>query len=157
MALVTCPECGREKISDTAVACPDCGYGIKKHFSDPFYQISDFAICPVCGFSMSATLIKDCRHCGYKHENLHIIPFQLKEWNELIKSDEYHDYVKNLSSGELFNEELFQETLNTVRRINFSKVHVFPYSERKGTKSERLPNKIPTNIKKDYVKKLKEY
>ena len=53
-------------------------------------------------------------------------------------------------------EELFKETLNTVRKINFSKVHVFPYSERKGTKSERLPNKIPTNIKKDYVKRLIE-
>ena len=53
-------------------------------------------------------------------------------------------------------EELFKETLNTVRRINFSKVHVFPYSERKGTKSERLPNKIPTNIKKDYVIRLIE-
>ena len=53
-------------------------------------------------------------------------------------------------------EELFQETLNTVRRINFSKVHVFPYSERKGTKSERLTNKIATNIKKDYVKRLIE-
>ena len=53
-------------------------------------------------------------------------------------------------------EELFKETLNTVKRINFSKVHVFPYSERKGTKSERLPNKIPTNIKKDYVKRLIE-
>ena len=53
-------------------------------------------------------------------------------------------------------EELFKETLNTVKRINFSKVHVFPYSERKGTKSERLPNKIPSNIKKDYVKRLIE-
>ena len=53
-------------------------------------------------------------------------------------------------------KELFKETLNTVRRINFSKVHVFPYSERKGTKSERLPNKIPTNIKKDYVIRLIE-
>ena len=53
-------------------------------------------------------------------------------------------------------EELFKETLNTVKRINFSKVHVFPYSERKGTKSERLPNKIAANIKKDYVKRLIE-
>lgn len=32
MALVTCPECGREKVSDSAVACPECGYGIKEHF-----------------------------------------------------------------------------------------------------------------------------
>ena len=32
MALVTCPECGRENVSDSAVACPECGYGIKEHF-----------------------------------------------------------------------------------------------------------------------------
>lgn len=32
MALVKCPECGREKVSDSAEACPDCGYGIKAHF-----------------------------------------------------------------------------------------------------------------------------
>ncbi|MCI9577734.1 MAG: zinc-ribbon domain-containing protein [Oscillibacter sp.] len=27
MALITCPECGKE-ISDSAVACPNCGFGI---------------------------------------------------------------------------------------------------------------------------------
>lgn len=32
MALIKCPECGREKVSDTAEACPDCGYGIRAHF-----------------------------------------------------------------------------------------------------------------------------
>lgn len=32
MALIKCPECGREKVSDSAVSCPDCGYGIKEHF-----------------------------------------------------------------------------------------------------------------------------
>lgn len=32
MALVKCPECGREKASDSAEACPDCGYGIKTYF-----------------------------------------------------------------------------------------------------------------------------
>ena len=31
MALIKCPECGREKVSDTADACPGCGYGIKEH------------------------------------------------------------------------------------------------------------------------------
>lgn len=31
MALVKCPECGK-KVSDTAVSCPNCGYGIKEHF-----------------------------------------------------------------------------------------------------------------------------
>lgn len=32
MALVKCPECGREKVSDSAEACPECGYGIKAYF-----------------------------------------------------------------------------------------------------------------------------
>lgn len=32
MALINCPECGREKVSDSAESCPDCGYGIKAHF-----------------------------------------------------------------------------------------------------------------------------
>lgn len=32
MALIRCPECGRQNISDTAVACPECGYAIREHF-----------------------------------------------------------------------------------------------------------------------------
>lgn len=32
MALINCPECGRENVSDSAVACPGCGYGVKAHF-----------------------------------------------------------------------------------------------------------------------------
>lgn len=32
MSLIRCPECSRKKVSDTAVACPHCGYGIKEHF-----------------------------------------------------------------------------------------------------------------------------
>lgn len=32
MALVKCPECGKENISDSAATCPNCGYGIKEHF-----------------------------------------------------------------------------------------------------------------------------
>ena len=32
MALIKCPECGRENVSDTAESCPTCGYGIKAHF-----------------------------------------------------------------------------------------------------------------------------
>lgn len=32
MALIKCPECGRENVSDSAESCPSCGYGIKVHF-----------------------------------------------------------------------------------------------------------------------------
>lgn len=32
MALIKCPECGRENVSDSAEMCPGCGYGIKAYF-----------------------------------------------------------------------------------------------------------------------------
>ena len=32
MALIKCPECGRENVSDSAEACPNCGYGVRAHF-----------------------------------------------------------------------------------------------------------------------------
>lgn len=33
MALIKCPECGKENVSDMAESCPSCGYGIKAHFT----------------------------------------------------------------------------------------------------------------------------
>lgn len=32
MALVKCPECGRENVSNTAQCCPECGFGIHDYF-----------------------------------------------------------------------------------------------------------------------------
>lgn len=32
MALIKCPECGRDNVSDSAEMCPECGYGIKAYF-----------------------------------------------------------------------------------------------------------------------------
>ncbi|MBE6139454.1 MAG: tRNA (N(6)-L-threonylcarbamoyladenosine(37)-C(2))-methylthiotransferase MtaB [Firmicutes bacterium] len=51
-------------------------------------------------------------------------------------------------------EDLFNETLETVNKIRFSKIHVFPFSLRKGTKAEELPNHIDDVTKKERVKKL---
>ncbi len=49
-------------------------------------------------------------------------------------------------------EELFKETIETVAKIRFSKIHVFPFSLRKGTKAEELPNHLDERTKKDRVK-----
>ncbi len=53
-------------------------------------------------------------------------------------------------------EEEFMETIETIKKINFSKLHVFPYSKRQGTKAESMPNQIDEKIKKERVKKLLE-
>lgn len=34
MALVKCPECGKERVSSMAEACPQCGFNVKKHFEN---------------------------------------------------------------------------------------------------------------------------
>lgn len=51
-------------------------------------------------------------------------------------------------------EELFQESISTVEKIQFSKIHVFPFSLRKGTKAEELPNHLDEKTKKDRVKRM---
>lgn len=51
-------------------------------------------------------------------------------------------------------DELFNETIDTVNKIKFSKIHVFPFSLRNGTKAEELPNHIDQVTKKERVKKL---
>lgn len=53
-------------------------------------------------------------------------------------------------------DELFLETLETCKKINFSKIHVFPYSERKGTKASLMSGKVSENVKHERVKKLME-
>ncbi len=51
-------------------------------------------------------------------------------------------------------EELFNETVETIKKINFTKIHVFPYSDREGTVASKMKNKVLGNVKKDRVKKL---
>ena len=53
-------------------------------------------------------------------------------------------------------EELFQETINTCRKVGFSKIHVFPYSERRGTRASLMDNKINNSVKKDRARRLIE-
>ncbi len=44
-------------------------------------------------------------------------------------------------------EEEFQETLEAVREFEFSHVHTFKYSVRKGTRAERMESHVPEKIK----------
>ena len=53
-------------------------------------------------------------------------------------------------------EELFNETLETVKKIRFSKIHVFPYSPREGTKSTLMDGQVDEVTKKKRVKALIE-
>ena len=52
-------------------------------------------------------------------------------------------------------EEDFRETMEFCKKIGFSKLHVFPYSMRRGTKASEMPQ-IRDDIKKDRAKRLIE-
>ena len=48
----------------------------------------------------------------------------------------------------------FKETLGTLNKIKFTKIHTFPYSKRDGTKAASMPNQIDGNTKKCRVKEV---
>ena len=54
------------------------------------------------------------------------------------------------------SEELFEKTIQTCRELAFSKIHVFPYSEREGTKAAQMSNKVDGSVKKARARKLLE-
>ncbi len=53
------------------------------------------------------------------------------------------------------DEDSFNETIDNLNKIKFSKLHVFPYSIRKGTPSAKLPQ-VSDNVKKKHTDKLLE-
>ena len=54
------------------------------------------------------------------------------------------------------NEEEFDKTYKFLTEIKFYKMHVFPYSPRKGTRAAVMPNQVDGNIKEQRSKKLIE-
>ncbi|HMV43970.1 MAG TPA: tRNA (N(6)-L-threonylcarbamoyladenosine(37)-C(2))-methylthiotransferase MtaB [Leptospiraceae bacterium] len=52
------------------------------------------------------------------------------------------------------SEEDFQESVKIVKDLEISKIHAFPYSQRRGTLAETFPDNISKDIKKERVKIL---
>ena len=53
-------------------------------------------------------------------------------------------------------EEMFNKTIDTCKKLELTKIHVFPYSERKGTKAMELPNHLQNDEKKKRARQLLE-
>lgn len=53
-------------------------------------------------------------------------------------------------------DKLFEKTYEFCKKMKFSKIHVFPYSNRFGTVASKMQNQIPNEIKKQRVHKLLE-
>lgn len=94
----------------------------------------------------------------------------LKRMNRRYTTEQFKEIVKRLRNtysdvnlttdiivgfpGE--TEEDFETTYNYLKKINFYKMHVFPYSPRKGTVAAKMPDQIQGDIKEKRSKKLIE-
>lgn len=94
----------------------------------------------------------------------------LKDMNRHYNCNEYAQIVENLNNkfenssittdvmvgfaGE--TEEDFKSSMNFVKSIGFAKVHVFPYSQREGTKAAAAPNQVKPDEKERRAKLMIE-
>ena len=115
--------------------------------------------------------LKELKHlCPHFHLSLQSgSDTVLKLMNRKYTTAEYEDRVKALRAefpdmslttdiitgfpGE--TEEEFNETIEFARKLKFAKIHVFPYSEREGTKAAAMPQ-IDMSIRKARAKRLIE-
>ena len=51
------------------------------------------------------------------------------------------------------SDEEYEDTINTIKKVNFSGLHVFPYSKRDGTVAATMKNEVDGRVKKERVKK----
>lgn len=114
-------------------------------------------------------LFKNPILCNHLH-----IPLQngsdkiLKLMNRKYNKDEFYEIVQRIRSVRedvslttdvivgfpSENEEDFKENIDFIKKVGFSKVHVFPYSKRDGTKAARMDNQVDSNTKKIRTKEL---
>jgi threonylcarbamoyladenosine tRNA methylthiotransferase MtaB len=48
----------------------------------------------------------------------------------------------------------FAETIAACREVGFSKIHIFPFSPRRGTPAAQMPNQVPAHVKQERVREL---
>lgn len=53
-------------------------------------------------------------------------------------------------------DQLFKTTLNNLKQIKFSFIHVFPYSRKTGTKADKMDGHLDGTVKKERVKQVME-
>lgn len=91
----------------------------------------------------------------------------LKLMNRRYNKEEFIKLVNNLKEVEDLSlttdlivgfpkeeEKEFEETLDTLKEIKFTKIHTFPYSKREGTPASTMEGQVPLDIKKKRVHEI---
>lgn len=107
--------------------------------------------------------------CGHLHISLQSGSDKiLKLMNRKYTKDEYYKKVVelrkarpdiNLTTDVIVGfpgetEEDFNECIEFCKKVKFSKIHVFPYSVRTGTKAATMDNQLSQAVKKERARKL---
>lgn len=76
----------------------------------------------------------------------------------ILLIEDLHKKIKDLTvSTDLIlgfpgeTDELFDETMDTLKRLKFSHIHAFPYSPREGTPAAQMENQVSSDVKKKRV------
>lgn len=114
----------------------------------------------------NSNIIADHLHIPLQSGSNKILKLMNRKYNkeEFIKRiEEIRKIRKNISittdlivgfPGE--TEEDFNETIDTINKVKFTKIHTFPYSKRDGTVASTMKDQVDGEIKKKRVKKILE-
>lgn len=127
MALIKCPECGRENVSSSAVACPDCGFGIREYSEQLEYENhrKNVIVCPYCGnitgFPTSNVGSKEyesmqCSRC--KNQMVHI-DFTVDEFVKTVNYDAVGMASEDVTVFHKASEKLDYKELERLRNKIF--------------------------------------
>ena len=118
-----------------------------QNYSDKFIELfKNPRFCPYLHISLqsgSAKILKDMRRHYTKELFANII-------TRLRKAVPHFSITTDVIVG--FpgeTDDLFEETCEFVKEMKFNKIHIFPYSKRKGTPAAEMPNQIHSDIKKE--------
>lgn len=100
MALINCPECGKE-ISDKAKSCPNCGYEL------PILEQGVY--CPRCLYSSAKIDDDDYDTCPYCH-----IKFKDSIYGTFDEVYHYGENHPELKQSPEYSEKAYQERINYV-------------------------------------------
>ena len=124
---------------------------------------------------LTEDFIKEISHLPKVCDHFHIslqsgCDDTLKRMNRKYTADEYRNSVSLLRRyydnpsittdiiagfpGE--TEEEFSTTLSFLKEISFAEAHIFPYSNRKGTKADAMPDQVPKHIREERARLLIE-
>ncbi|MEG0457634.1 MAG: tRNA (N(6)-L-threonylcarbamoyladenosine(37)-C(2))-methylthiotransferase MtaB, partial [Oscillospiraceae bacterium] len=102
-------------------------------------------LCPQFHLSLQSGCDETLKRMN-RHYNTHDYEYIVSLFRKYFKNPSITTDVMTGFAGE--TEEEFNKSLTFVKKINFSKVHVFSYSIRQGTLAAKMPNQIDNNIKK---------